>query len=57
MKNNKSEYGNKSCFFGDWDPPSQLILKGYTATSNDYITACALRLFCTYQTNTTCNIA
>lgn len=57
MKNNKSEYRNKLCLFGDWYPQSQLTVKGYIATSNDYITVCALRSFCTFQTNSTCSIA
>ena len=36
MKNNKSEYWNKLHLFGDF-PQSQLIVKGFTATSNNLI--------------------
>lgn len=53
MKNNKSECGDELCIFGDF-PQSQLTVKGYTETLNNYIAVCALR-FCTFQTNTTCN--
>lgn len=54
MKNNKSEYGSTLCLFGDF-PHSQLIIKGYTATSSNYITVSVLRLSLSFQTNNSCN--
>lgn len=53
MKNNKSECGEKLYIFEDF-LQSQLTVKGYAETLNNYIAVCALR-FCTFQTNTTCN--